>query len=254
VAEPFGGRALAPLPAGGGLRAFVAGAETCLEGFRVVRSTARLRALAVAPALVNLALLVFLVYGVIAARPVIASWIVPDASGLMAFLAGAGALVAAVLMAFLLHPVLASILAAPFNDALSAAVERAVRQGSEAEPFALSRLAGDILRPIGHALRVALFRLAATAVLLPIALVPVAGPAFVFLVSAAFAAYDHVDLPAARARMSYAEKRALMRRNRAATLGFGSVAQALLLVPIVNVFLLPAAVAGGTLLYLRMRK
>ena len=76
----------------------------------------------------------------------------------------------------------------------------------------------------------------------------------VYLVSAAFAAYDWIDLPASRVRMTYAEKRALVRRHRAATLGFGVVAQALVLVPIVNVLLLPAAVAGGTLLYFRMEK
>jgi len=245
---------LAPLPRGGGA-AFFAGVATCLAGFRAVRATPALRALALAPAIVNLVLIALLVWGVVEIRPVVSAWIAPDATGVTGFLADAGALVAAIVAALLLHPILAPVLASPFNEALSTGVERVVRGRRESdEAFALSRVAGDFFRPIGQALRIALFRLGATLLLLPLALVPVAGPVIAFLVSAAFAAFDYVDLPASRVRMTYAEKRALTRRHRAATLGFGMVAQALLIVPIVNVFLLPAAVAGGTLLYFRMEK
>lgn len=250
---PSSGTALAPLPESP-LGAFGAGVETCLEGFRIVRSTRALRLLSLAPAAVNLAVLALLVYGVIEGRPFVAEWIAPGASGLSGVLVWLGALVAVLVAAFLLYPVLVSVLAAPFNDALSAAVEREIRRRTVSEPFGIARAAADLARPIGQALRIALFRLAATVFLLPLGLVPVAGPIVLFLVSAAFTAFDHVDLPASRVRMSYAEKRELLARHRAASLGFGVVAQALLLVPIVNVFLLPAAVAGGTLLYFRMRK
>ncbi len=255
LAHPGVGRALAPLPRGA-VAAFVAGAETFAAGLGTIRGDRVLKRLAAAPAIVNLAILVLLVAAVIEFRPVIADLVLPDATGVVAVLAFIGSLAAAAVSALLLHPILVSVASAPFNEALSARVERLVRSGweGESEGFALSRAAIDVLRPIGQSLRVAGYRLAAAIVLVPLSLVPVAGPIAVFLVSAAFTAYDWVELPAARVRMSYREKRALLRRHRAASLGFGSAAQFLLLVPFVNVLALPVAVAGGTLLFFRMEK
>jgi CysZ protein len=85
-------------------------------------------------------------------------------------------------------------------------------------------------------------------------IVPVAGHlvyvAFGFLFSATYLALDYTDWPASRRDERIRVRLARARAHRWAYLGFGAMVSVLLFVPIISLFLMPAAVAGGTRLFL----
>ncbi len=150
----------------------------------------------------------------------------------------------------------AQLVGAPFHDALSEAVE-ALHSGVRAPTLSLPALARDALRSVQLVVvKLALF----VALMLPLGivslLVPVVGPLLYaglgFALTVAFVALDHVDWAAARHGFSVCERLALLRAHPLAMAGFGACAWAMLFVPLLNLLLTPAAVAGGTLLFLEM--
>ncbi len=161
--------------------------------------------------------------------------------------------IALLLMGLVSVLILSTIVAAPFNDALSEAVEGLVT-GQQAPAFSLRRLLADVRRTI----RIELFK-----VVLYLAVV---GPLFVgsfflpilgqlmsvvgVLFTVLYFGIDYVDWPAARRSWSVSDRVGLVQRHFAAISGFGSGVWILLFVPLLNLFFMPAAVAGGTLLFL----
>lgn len=148
---------------------------------------------------------------------------------------------------------LSSVIASPFNDALSEAVER-LEAGTEAPPFTLRTLLRDLLRTlvveagklllylglVGPLFLVGLFVPAVAAVVGPLA----------FVLTALYLALDYVDWPLARRNQPAGARLRLLRRRFAPLLGFGAGVWMCLYVPLLNLFFMPAAVAGGTLLFL----
>ena len=171
-------------------------------------------------------------------------WIIEILSGILITLLG-----------LVLVLILSSVVAAPFNDALSEAVER-ILTGGAAPPFSLTRMVADIVRTI---------RLELGKVLLYAAIV---GPMFLasffipglgqivsligFALTAIFLGVDYVDWPAARRDWSVGDRIGFARRQLAAVAGFGTGVWLLLFIPLVNLFFMPAAVAGGTMLFVDM--
>ena len=78
----------------------------------------------------------------------------------------------------------------------------------------------------------------------------------VLVVAAAVGAWtlavQFADYPLENRGRPFRDTLTLLRANRAAALGFGACATLALAVPLVNFLLVPVAVAGGTLLWLRL--
>lgn len=170
------------------------------------------------------------------------SWLVALA------LMGAGAVVVALLT---------SVIAAPFNDALSEAVE-ALESGVPPRPASLRRMLTDLRRTLGLELGKWTLYVALMGPLLLLSwLVP--GPGTVLYVACGgvitvlFFAIDYLDFSAARHDLSVRQRVALVRRNLTSVAGLGLGIWALLFVPVLNLFLMPAAVAGATLMFLDLR-
>jgi CysZ protein len=173
---------------------------------------------------------------------------------LAAFLFG-GLLVLAGAAAVLLG---SGVIAAPWNDALSAAVER-IAAGASPEASSSAQLVRDALRSLGFAAALLGGYLTCMAVLLLLGwLIPVAGPVLNavlgFLVTAFFLALENADLAAARHGLSVRERFAHVRRHMPSALGMGTAIWVLMLVPLLNLLLMPAAVAGATLWFLDTRR
>jgi len=149
---------------------------------------------------------------------------------------------------------LSAIFAAPFNDALSEEVER-LRTGRQGPPFSLTAVARDSVRTV--VIEVAKLGIWA-AVMLPLFIasfvVPVVGQiiysVFGFFFTAAYFSIDYVDWPAARRNRGVAYRFSLFRAHFLPMLGFGTGVWLFLFVPLLNLLFMPAAVAGGTLLFL----
>jgi CysZ protein len=155
---------------------------------------------------------------------------------------------------FVLALFTAQVAAAPFYDALSQAVE-ALRFNSRPAGTTLRELARDALRSVQlAALKLAIY----LAWMLPLWMlgmfVPVAGPiaqaALGFALTVAFLAVDHLDWAAARHGLSVRQRLRLVGAYPGPLLAFGLSVWCFLFIPIVNLFLIPAAVAGGTLLFI----
>jgi CysZ protein len=155
---------------------------------------------------------------------------------------------------FVLALFTAQIAGAPFYDALSHAVE-ALRAGDSPGATTLSALLRDAARSV----QLAVVKLAIyVAWMMPLWLlglfVPVVGPisqaALGFALTVAFLALDHLDWAAARHGLSVGERIRLLGAYPGPLLAFGLCVWCFLFVPVVNLFLIPAAVAGGTLLFI----
>jgi CysZ protein len=144
----------------------------------------------------------------------------------------------------------ASVVAAPFNGTLARAVEHDLT-GTAQEPafdwrdlpkeFALTTIAE--LRKIGYFLMLALPCLLAQ-------FVPLIGQLLWFIYGAWVLACNYADYPMGNHGLRFPEQRRLLRRCPGLTLGFGIGVLGMTLIPIVNFFAMPAAVAGATALYL----
>lgn len=160
------------------------------------------------------------------------------------------------LVGYVLVTILGALVAAPFNDALSERVE-ALYTGRPGPAFSFRTLLRDLLRTIRlEALKILLY----VGVMLPLFLfgfiLPVLGPvqtAAGFLFTTGYFALDYMDWPASREGLGVRARLAFVRDHLGPALGFGTGVWLFLFVPVVNLLLMPAAVAGGTMMYLDLR-
>lgn len=148
----------------------------------------------------------------------------------------------------------ASVIAAPFNDALSEAVE-VIAAGGTAAPFSLSRM----LRSLGRTLGLELGKwLLYAAIMGPLLILNwlLPGPgSLLYLVAgtsitALFFAVDYLDFSASRHDFTLRQRARLTRTHLRSAMGLGLGIWVLLFIPVVNLLFMPAAVAGATLLFL----
>lgn len=150
---------------------------------------------------------------------------------------------------------LSSVIAAPFNDALSEAVED-ILTGRRAPPFSFRRMVADIVRTIRiELLKVVVYVVVIGPMFVVSFLVPGVGQLVslaAFVLTAVYLGVDYIDWPAARREWSVGDRVAFVRRQLPAVAGFGTGVWVLLFIPLVNLLFMPAAVAGGTMLFVAL--
>jgi CysZ protein len=157
---------------------------------------------------------------------------------------------------FFLFTRLASTLASPFNDLISERAEALATGWSDQTPLSLVTLLRDAGRSLVHSFKILGVYMVLLFVGLPFLLIPwIGGPLFtVFgaLVSSYMHAYEYLGYPMDRRRFSFAEKRSFIRSHMRSAMGFGLGNLAVASIPLLNVLFVPAAVVGGTLLFLEL--
>jgi CysZ protein len=153
---------------------------------------------------------------------------------------------------------LASAVSAPFNDIISQKTEEIATGMRDESRFSPVRLLRDSGRSLAHSFRLLGLYIGLLVIGLLLLLVPVAGgalyTAFGVMVSAYMFAYEYLGYPMDRRRFSWAQKRIFLRSKLRSILGFGLGSAAVASIPIINFFFIPAAVAGGTLLFLDLAR
>lgn len=154
----------------------------------------------------------------------------------------------------LLVVLLTNVVAAPFNDLLSEEVEH-LAAGIRGPPFSLKVLIRDSFRTIGlEALKLIIYLVVMGPLFLLSNLAPGIGHAiysvFGFLFTALYFSIDYIDWPAARRNRSITYRFGVLQEHFMPMFGFGTGVWLFLFVPLVNLLFMPAAVAGGTLLFL----
>jgi uncharacterized protein involved in cysteine biosynthesis len=149
---------------------------------------------------------------------------------------------------------LTNVVAAPFNDLLSEEVEHLLI-GKKGPDFSLKILVRDSVRTVGlEAVKMVLY----LAVMVPLYLLSLLLPGigqviytiFAFLFTAFYFAIDYVDWPASRRNRGVGYRFGMLRAHFLPMFGFGTGVWLFLFIPLVNLLFMPAAVAGGTMLFL----
>ncbi len=149
------------------------------------------------------------------------------------------------------------LLAVPFNDFLSQAVEESIL-GARNEPFTLALFLSDLRMSLGHSLLAVFAWLCVMVPILALNLVPgvgsVAASVLGGAVTSLFLAREMLDGPLSRDRLPFGVKLELIKAHRSVSLGFGAATAGLLWVPGLNLISMPCAVVGGTLLYCQLKR
>jgi CysZ protein len=166
-------------------------------------------------------------------------------------------LVAAVLLSVLFFFVLtrvASALAFPFNDLVSQKTEEIVRGTFHDSSFSVLQLAKDSARSIGHSFKVLGIYLTLMIGALSLVLIPGVGAPLsavaCALISSYMFAYEYLGYPMDRRRFTWKEKQSFLRSRFKSVIGFGLGNLVVASIPFLNLLFIPAAVVGGTLLYI----
>ena len=160
------------------------------------------------------------------------------------------------ILVFFSFTLLANIIAAPFNGFLAEKVEVVVRGQDNFPPFHWAELIAMVPRTLGRELRKLAYFLPRAIALLILSFIPVlnlvAAPLWL-LFGVWMMAIQYIDYPADNNKMSWQDMLAWLREKRWQSLGFGGITYAALLVPGLNILMMPAAVAGATVFWVRER-
>ncbi|MFC3606640.1 sulfate transporter CysZ [Stutzerimonas tarimensis] len=225
------------------------------EGLRLVLSPG-LRLFVIIPVTINLLLFAGLVYFAVSQFRGWVEGLMPSLPAWLAFLEyllWPLFVLLVLVMVFFTFTLVANLIAAPFNGFLSEKVEVMVRGDDAAPPFRWAELLAMLPRTIGRELRKLGYFLPRAAALLVLSFIPVlnllAAPLWL-LFGAWMMAVQYIDYPADNHKMGWNEMMGWLRQRRMRSLGFGAVTYAALLVPLVNLLIMPAAVAAATLMWM----
>jgi CysZ protein len=160
------------------------------------------------------------------------------------------------IIVFFTFSVVANILAAPFNGILAEMVEKKL-SGSPPPEMPWSQLVKDSPRMIVNELRKLGYLLRWAIPLLLLSWIPglnLLAPALWLLFTSWTLALDYHDYPMGNHQLDFKQQRNRLRQHRGLALGFGGATMLATMIPIVNFLVIPAAVAGATVLYLENLK
>lgn len=219
-----------------------------------------LRLFVILPLLVNLLVFGGLIFGSV---NLFSGWLdqltgsIPDWLSWLNWLLWPLFVVLLVLTVFFSFSLLANLIAAPFNGFLAEKVEVVLRGRDDFPPFSLAELTAMVPRTIGRELRKLAYFLPRAIPLLILTFIPVinliALPLWV-LFGVWMMAIQYIDYPADNNKLSWQDMLAWLRAKRWQSLGFGGAVYVALLIPFANILVMPAAVAGATLFWVRERE
>lgn len=234
----------------------LSGPQYLREGLKLVLSPG-LRLFVLLPLAINLVLFVGLIYfaghqfsvWVDHLMPTLPSWL-----GFLNYLLWPLFVVLVVLMVFFTFTMLANIIAAPFNGFLSEKVEVVVRGTDDFPAFSWGELVAMVPRTLAREMRKLGYFLPRAIGLFILSFIPVvnlvAAPLWL-LFGVWMMAIQYIDYPADNHKLGWNEMLAWLRQKRWQSMSFGGIVYLVLLVPVVNLLMMPAAVAGATLFWVR---
>ncbi|MGB0732866.1 MAG: sulfate transporter CysZ [Pontibacterium sp.] len=153
-----------------------------------------------------------------------------------------------VLMVYYTFTLVANFIAAPFNGLLSEVVERNLR-GETVSSDGWKELVALIPRSIGRELAKLAYFIPRFLLILVISFIPVINviaPFLWFAFGAWMMAIQYCDYPMDNNKVSFKDMKLLLKQQRLTSLGFGVFVQLLMMIPLVNLLVMPAAVVGAT--------
>ncbi|KAA0947015.1 sulfate transporter CysZ [Pseudomonas sp. ANT_H14] len=236
----------------------LSGPQYLREGLKLILSPG-LRLFVLLPLAINLILFVGLIYlaghqfslWVDTLMPTLPSWL-----SFLNYLLWPLFVVLVVLMVFFTFTMLANIIAAPFNGFLAEKVEVVVRGTDDFPAFSWAELFAMVPRTLAREMRKLGYFLPRAIGLFILSFIPVvnlvAAPLWL-LFGVWMMAIQYIDYPADNHKLGWNEMLAWLREKRWQSMSFGGIVYLVLLIPVVNLLMMPAAVAGATLFWVRER-
>jgi CysZ protein len=238
------------------VREFFAGARLLGRGFGLFAGTPGLLVLGVLPAIVTL-VLITAAFGTllyfISDLAVLATWFADDWSGAAQtatrIVAGVAIVGVAALLAALTFVAVTLIIGDPFYEIISKQIDERLGDAPAAAdlPWYVTLRWNFV-----DSIRLLVFSLSFSVPMFFAAFIPVVGQSVVPVLNVAIGgwliALEITGIPFNRRGLRLADRRQLLRANRAKVLGFGIPVFLLLMVPLAGVLVIPAAIAGSTLL------
>jgi CysZ protein len=151
-----------------------------------------------------------------------------------------------------LFTAMALIIASPFNGLLAEKAEELVTGQPVQGPEGLTQALLLVPRGIFRELSKLIYYLPMAAFVLLLSFIPVintVAPALWFLLGAWMMSIQFVDYPMDNHQLSFADVKEAVRSRRLSSMGFGGAVALCASIPLVNFFVVPAAVVGATLLW-----
>lgn len=236
------------------MSSFVRGFTSPFRAVRLLASQPQLRRLAMMPLVVNIVIFIVGVPLAVWGTVGIVGGLVHGSGFWGDLLRGVFQVLAAmavILASFFLFVIIGNIVAAPFNSKLSAAVETHL---TGAVPTGTTTMLTDARRSVATALgRLVMFLLLYPPIFLT-QFIPIVGVLLQPLLAALYAAFvlsiDFSDFAFERHIDRFGRKVGFVWHRKSLYLGFGLVAVAMAIVPIINLLLLPVGVVAATILYI----
>lgn len=231
----------------------VRGARYLWQGMRLITKP-ELRAFVVVPLLVNVLIFALAILLGIHQFAVLMDQLMALVPGWLAWLEWLlWPLFGIVLLILVFHvfALVANVIAAPFNNLLATKVEQLVTGRSIEDEGEWRELLTTLVPTLLEEMRKLLYALRLALPCLLLIWVPVLGPLLWFVYTAWMLAVEYSDYPMGNHGLSFREMRERLGTRRTLSLGFGSAATAMSMVPVVNFLLMPSAVAGATLMWVR---
>lgn len=238
------------------LRDLVAGAGCLVSGLRWVARHPRQWLFGIVPALITLIVDIAVIVVLVVYTPDLVTWATPFAGGwdepwraLTRVAAGIILVGVVLLLSVLMFTAMTLAIGAPFYDKLAERVDADLGGAPSEVSLPVWR---EVTAAIAEGLLLVAYAGGCGVVLFVLGFVPIAGqtviPVIGACVSGFFLTTELTATAAQRRGWGFRQRFALLRRRKALAVGFGTPLFLLFLVPIVAVVLMPAAVAGATVL------
>jgi CysZ protein len=159
--------------------------------------------------------------------------------------------ISVLVMILYLFAIMANWIGAPFNGLLAEAIERKVT-GEGPESLSVAQTFKDLPRLFGREIRKLAYYLPRALGILILFFIPpfsIIAPFIWFIFNAWMMNIQYLDYPMDNHRARFTDTLSLVRTRKSASLGYGSLLMALYMIPIVNILVMPVAVAGSTILW-----
>ena len=224
------------------------------RGFRVLTKPG-VRLYVIIPLLLNFTVFALLIWAGMSYFGDFLAWIIPDSesNGVWVFLywlLWIAFFLTAWIIVFYAFTLVANIVAAPFNGLLAEAVEHHLT--GQTPPGGLLKAVKEFLPSITAELKKLLYLAGWSIPLLILAAIPgvnILSPFLWALFSAWMMGLQYLDYPFANHGVFFAQQRKVLRGHRIPTTSFGGGIMLATMIPVVNFFVMPAAVAGATIMW-----
>lgn len=234
------------------IREFATGIRTLLRGFGLWRTRPGLMALGLIPAIIALILLAAALIPLVIGMPSVSAWLTPFAEGwgepwrgLLRTAVGLVVVAAALALASVVFSALTLTIGDPFYQRIWHTVEVDLGAAPPAD-------GGSFWTTLGEGLRLVMLGILIAIIVLLIGLIPLVGgflgPISGVILTGRLLARELTGRAFDARELTPADRAALFSGSRARVLGFGVAAQLCFLIPGGAVAIMPAAVAGSTML------